>query len=228
MNINLSDFSVSCLLKINNIPHDDNEDYSTSINKLKAAGILMKDEEYSSNVFRSVPCSACDDDDIIYDSDCDCRDVNDLQDFFVDGLYTTTGVSIPSCVYPNGTTYNGTAKIFSNYECEDKNKQFLQKTIVRETLADINTTRLTIISFNINSQSIFTTNLGTARTGKYYINGNTLITDFNEGYLQTFGKNVVTRAQYIKTPNGFTNILYYLNNGTYEVVFIVQYTLKSS
>lgn len=99
---------------------------------------------------------------------------------------------------------------------------------MRETLADINTTRLTIISFNINSQSIFTTNLGTARAGKYYINGNTLITDFNEGYLHTIGKNVKTRAQYIKTPHGFTNILYYLNNGTYEVVFIVQYTLKSS
>ena len=215
----LTNQTVDTLLKSNNIVCSGNENYNNKILKLKNAGLLNKNDEFHNK----------DTSKTISDKDCNCsvpvnKFINSntqIQDFFIDGSYRRLGVGYSTCVFPNGPVYDGNYTLFSNYECNDKTKPFLQKNIFGQTVAN-NETRISIFTFNILNKATVSSSLGTASSGSYYIDGDTLYANFEEGYYSTIGK--IAKSQYIyqKTPGGYTFTHNVWNNteNKYEIVHV--------
>lgn len=132
-----------------------------------------------------------------------------IETFFKDGNYDTSGTGIKSCTHPDGVVYNGTVTISSIYDCNNK-KSFYQKNIVRETSHSIDTTRLTLLSFDINNIFLAMNNLGTSINGTYRIHNNKLVVHTIYGYQEPLGTNVKTKIICIKNDKGFSMKFYYM------------------
>ncbi len=217
----LTNQTVDILLKSNNIDCSSNENYDNKILKLKNAGLLNKNDEFHNEDTSKKSIS---------DRDCNCSGpVNksfqsQIQDFFIDGSYRRVGAGYPTCVFPNGPVFEGNFTIFSNYECNDKTKPFLQKDILGQTAAN-NDVRVSVLTFNVLNNALISTNTGTAISGSYYIDGNKLVANYNDGYYASIG--TLTKNQYIfqKTPGGYTltHNLWNDNESKYEVFAINQF-----
>ena len=135
----LSDYMLDFLLQINNIPVETTDNYNSKVEKLKSADIIPGDEEYYSNK-SEIP-------------ENNIRQISDsspsIQQFFKDGDYTYIGAGIPTCIFLNGSTYDGKVKISSTFQCNDISQSFLQKNIIKKTIPNINITKIQVISFNI-------------------------------------------------------------------------------
>ena len=214
----LSDDMLDFLLQINHIPVETTDNYNSKVEKLKSADIIPGDEEYYSNK------SEIPENNITQISDSSPS----IQQFFKDGDYTYIGAGIPTCIFPNGSTYDGKVKISSTFQCNDISQSFLQKNIIKKTIPNINITKIQVISFNINTKCINVNNVGSSLQGKYTINGNKLYVDFDESFMSGLGINVKMIYSYEKTPAGFVQITYYLDTATnnYNPLFIHLYTLE--
>ena len=236
----LSNETVEFLMTSNNISVSMNESYDNKIDKLKSAGLLMKNHDFygvESNNSKSTGCGCGvnTSSSIINQSNEKTRDWGrgSIKNYFKDGIYTLFGVGIPSCTFPNGPTYEGDVKIYSTYQCNDVNQPFLQKNILSETLASLDNTRVSIFTFNINNSTIAVNNLGSAHGGTYTIteNQNNILTAFyDEGYDNSLGRNVPIKIVFQLTPAGFTALHYYFDKGftQYQIQSIRIYTYKSA
>jgi hypothetical protein len=210
----LTNETVDILLKSNGIFSEIDENYNTKILKLQNAGLLNKNEEFYNNEMKLI---------LNVRSGKDVIDERNLQiqNFFVDGSYRRLGVGYSNSVYPNGPVYDGNYTLFSNYEFNDKTKPFLQKNIFGQTVAN-NETRISIFTFNILNNATVSSSLGTAISGTYYIDGDRLYANFDEGYYATIGE--IAKSQYIyqKTPGGyiFTHYVWNKNEKKYEIVHV--------
>jgi hypothetical protein len=219
----LTNETVDMLLKSNNIVCSSNENYNNKIQKLKNAGLLNKNDEFYNNDKDLVLKSGS-------DKDCNCSgQVNksfhtQIQEYFIDGSYRRVGVAYPTCAFPNGPIYEGNFTIFSNYECNDKTKPFLQKNILGQTLAN-NEPRVSLFSFNILNNALLSTNTGSSLSGSYYIDGDKLYANYDEGYFSSTGKLNKVQYLYVKTPGGYTltQSLWNVNQNKYEVFGITQF-----
>lgn len=216
----LTNQTVDMLLKSNNIVCSSNENYNNKILKLKNAGLLNKNDEFHNQ----------DTSKSISDRDCSCSvPVNksiqtQIHEYFIDGSYRRLGAGYPTCVFPNGPVYEGTFTIFSNYECNDNTKPFLQKNILGQTVAN-NDVRVSLLTFNVLNNAFISTNTGTAISGSYYIEGNKLYANYNDGYFASMG--TLTKNQYVfqKTPGGYTltHNVWNENQKKYEIFAINQF-----
>lgn len=253
----LSNETVEFLMTSNNISVSMNESYDNKIDKLKSAGLLMKNHDFygiESNNSKSTGCgcgvntSAS----VIKGGVPGGNDINqgsvhredlfgigqvsDIKNYFKDGIYTLFGVGIPSCTFPNGPTYEGDVKIYSTYQCNDVNQHFLQKNILSEPLAAIDDRRVSIFTFNINNSAIAVNNLGSSHGGTYTITENKnnekiiLTAFYDEGYDNSLGRNVPIKIVFQLTPAGFTALHYYFDKGftQYQIQSIRIYTYKSA
>ena len=194
----LSDDMLDFLIQINHISVETTDNYNIKVEKLKSASVLSRDDEYYSNK-SEIP-------------ENNIRQISDssplIQHFFIDGDYTYTGTGIPTCIFPNGSTYDGEVKISSTFHCNDQTQSFLQKNIIKKTIANINNTRIQVIT--------------------YIINGNKLYVDFDQSFMSGLGINVKMIYSYEKTPAGYSQITYYLDTATnnYNPLFIHLYNLE--
>ncbi len=213
----LTNETVDILLKSNGIFCEIDENYNTKILKLQSAGLLNKNDEFYNNEMKST-LNVRSGKDVIDGSN------TQIQDFFIDGTYRRVGVGLPTCVFPNGPLFEGNFTIFSNYECNDKTKPFLQKNIIGQTVAN-NETRISLFSFNILNDAFLSSNIGSALSGSYYIDGDKLYTNYDIGYFAAVGKLSKVQFIYQKTPGGYTltqNVLNVKEN-KYEVFSISQF-----
>lgn len=207
--------TVDFIMTQNNISFSMNDSYSDKIHRLKDSGLLINDEEFYCSKKTS---------DLTKDIDQDIS----IQTFFKDGIYTVSGVGVPSCTFPNGAKYNGKVKISSIFQCDDPTQPFVQKNICSETQSDINTIRITITSFNIDTICVTLSNLGSFVSGQYNIINNYLYTN-RSGYGQGIGQHGKFQDIYEKTPGGFTLLTYYLDtNNKYQIKTMRKYILQSS
>ena len=214
----LTNETVDILLKSNGIFCEIDENYNTKILKLQNAGLLNKNEEFYNNEMKLI---------LNVRSGKDVIDgINtQIQDYLIDGTYRRIGVGLPTCVFPNGPLFEGNFTIFSNYECNDKTKPFLQKNILGQTVANNNEARISLFSFNILNKAYLSTNTGTALSGNYYIDGDKLYANYDLGYFASIGKLIKVQYVYQKTPGGytFTHNVWNKNENKYEVFAINQF-----
>ena len=202
-----------------------NESYENKIKILKNEKILLNDVNYTNN--KTIDDTDSEPDDT-NDTDSEPDDTNDtdsekLNAFFIDGAYRRVGAGLPTCVFPNGPLYEGNYTIFSNYECADKTKPFLQKNILGQTVANNNEARISLITFNILNNTFVSNNFGNALSGRYYIKGDMLYTNY-KGYSSQIGKLCKMQHIYQKTPGGYSlrQNLWNVNENKYEIFAISQ------
>ena len=143
---------------------------------------------------------------------------NNISTFFVDGVYSLTGKSIPSCIFPFGADYTGTTIISSVYVCNDVSLPLQQKSFTTESdKQGIN--RLTWQNFNVNCNYSLTNNFKSSVIGKYKINGNKLCVNCS-GFIHPLGRNAIQKYIIVKTETGYNEKYYYLNDKKEYILFV--------
>jgi len=114
-------------------------------------------------------------------------------------------VLAPSCVYPNGDVRTGKVRIKKYYECGNPSN-FLSLQIKSES-----NVQSSHQSFSSDCLWTFTSSIGTNIAGNAKLcNGKIIVC--GKGYSPNLGKNIKLKLITEKTPTGFTEYFYFLNN----------------
>lgn len=142
-----------------------------------------------------------------------------IENYFTEGEYDLKADLIPTCVYPNGDVRTGKVKIKKYYECGNP-KKFLSCQIKSES-----NVQSSLQSFSSDCLWSFTSSIGTNLVGNIKLcKGKIIIC--GKGYSPNLGKNIKLKVVTEKTPTGFTEYLYFLNDNKKWQLFSTRINTK--
>ena len=222
MPIELLNQTVEFLLNFHNIKINLDATYNDKIKLLKSKNLLIQDEVYYSNDDEmSAKINLSKQDNLVIPTNYPAS----IETFFIDGIYSCMGAGIPSCTFPNGPKYNGTVKISSIFKCDKLTQPFVQTNLYTEILEyNNNPGSSSIMSFLPNNTMTMLSSVGTLLTGQYHLTNNYLYVNC-AGYVHSLGRNTQLQLVYQKTPAGFSQLSYYLDDSnSFIIQSIIKYT----
>lgn len=137
--------------------------------------------------------------------------MNQLQDFFMEGVYANNMQGLPSCEYPYGDRVVGTTTVRYTYDCNNRFKSVVVNTSVTNTTSVPIQEILKLSVFFPDGSTSYQKSLGSVSKGSWKIDGSKMII-FRDGYSQYLDKTTRTRTIINKVNGG-----YEMNKSYYDV-----------